>query len=49
MEEDFRNLDKVMAENAIAKADSILLDLGLSSDEIENAAGDFPFKRTSLS
>ena len=43
--EDFRNLDKVLAKHGIAKADRILLDLGLSSDEIETSGRGFSFQR----
>jgi 16S rRNA (cytosine1402-N4)-methyltransferase len=42
--EDFRNLDKVLATHKIAKVDCILFDLGLSSDEIEGSGRGFSFK-----
>ena len=43
--EDFRNLDKVLAEHKIAKVDRILFDLGLSSDEIEASGRGFSFQK----
>jgi 16S rRNA (cytosine1402-N4)-methyltransferase len=43
--EDFRNLDKVLIKYKIAKADCILLDLGISSDELENSGRGFSFQK----
>jgi 16S rRNA (cytosine1402-N4)-methyltransferase len=41
--EDFRNLDKVLGRYGISKVDCILLDLGLSSDELESSGRGFSF------
>jgi len=43
--EDFRNLDKVLGKHGIGKVDCILLDLGLSSDELETSGRGFSFLR----
>jgi len=43
--ENFRNLDKVLEKNAIVKVDLILLDLGISSDELDNSLRGFTFKK----
>jgi 16S rRNA (cytosine1402-N4)-methyltransferase len=43
--EDFRNLDKVLTKYGIEKVDRILLDLGLSSDEIESSGRGFSFQK----
>jgi 16S rRNA (cytosine1402-N4)-methyltransferase len=43
--EDFRNLNKVLATHKIIKVDRILFDLGLSSDEIEESGRGFSFKK----
>src|SRR6185369_4012730 len=42
---DFRNLDAVLASHGIAGADLVLLDLGLSSDELESSGRGFSFKK----
>lgn len=43
--EDYRNLDKVLDKNSIAGVDMILLDLGISSDELENSGRGFTFQQ----
>ncbi len=43
--ESFRNLDKVLEKHGITKVDRILLDLGLSSDELDNSGRGFSFQR----
>jgi 16S rRNA (cytosine1402-N4)-methyltransferase len=43
--QDFRNLDQALVANSIEKADAILLDLGLSSDEIETSGRGFTFQK----
>ena len=40
---DFRNLDKVLQKYGIEKVDAVLLDLGLSSDELESSGRGFSF------
>jgi len=41
--EDFRNLDVALDKNGLTKVDRILLDLGLSSDELETSGKGFTF------
>lgn len=41
--EDFRNLDKVLDKHAVDRVDRILLDLGISSDELDNSGRGFTF------
>jgi 16S rRNA (cytosine1402-N4)-methyltransferase len=43
--ENFRNLDKVLDKHGIEGVDRILLDLGISSDELENSGKGFSFQR----
>ncbi len=43
--ENFRNLDKALDKNGIDKVDMILLDLGISSDELDNSGRGFTFKK----
>ena len=43
--EDYRNLDKVLDKNQIQKVDFILLDLGVSSDELDNSGRGFTFQK----
>ncbi|MES2216388.1 MAG: 16S rRNA (cytosine(1402)-N(4))-methyltransferase RsmH [Patescibacteria group bacterium] len=43
--ESFRNLDKVLEKHNIEKVDRILLDLGLSSDELDNSGRGFTFQK----
>lgn len=42
---DYRNLDKVLDENGVARVDMILLDLGISSDELEHSGRGFTFQK----
>ncbi|MFA6404443.1 MAG: 16S rRNA (cytosine(1402)-N(4))-methyltransferase RsmH [Candidatus Paceibacterota bacterium] len=42
--EDFRNLDKVLDKNEIKNVDLILMDLGLSSDQLQDSMRGFSFQ-----
>ncbi len=43
--ENFRNLDSVLSKHYISKVDIILLDLGISSDELDNSNRGFTFQK----
>lgn len=43
IEQSFRNIDKALEKVGIAKVDAILLDLGISSDQIESSGRGFTF------
>lgn len=43
--ENFRNLDKVLAEAGVKKVDAVLFDLGISSDQIDGSGRGFSFSR----
>ncbi|MCX6715680.1 MAG: 16S rRNA (cytosine(1402)-N(4))-methyltransferase RsmH [Candidatus Taylorbacteria bacterium] len=43
--ENFRNIDKILAKHKIDKVDMILLDLGISSDELQNSGRGFSFQK----
>lgn len=45
VQENYRNIDKVLAEHDIDNVDMILLDLGISSDELDESGRGFSFKR----
>ena len=42
---DYRNIDKVLADLKVEKVDAILLDLGLSSDQLDVSGRGFTFRR----
>lgn len=42
-EANYRDLDKILAKHVIGKVDMILLDLGISSDELDNSGRGFTF------
>lgn len=44
-QENFRNLDKVLEKNRIQKANAILLDLGFSSNQMDDSGRGFSFQR----
>jgi 16S rRNA (cytosine1402-N4)-methyltransferase len=43
--ENFRNLDSILAKHNISGVDFILFDLGISSDELENSGRGFTFSK----
>lgn len=43
--ENFRNMDKVLAKHGLPRVDMILLDLGISSDELESSGRGFSFQK----
>ncbi len=43
--ENYRNLDKVLEQNGLKGVDLILLDLGISSDELDNYGRGFTFRK----
>ena len=43
--QDFRRLDEVLSKNGVERVDLILLDLGISSDELEDSGRGFSFMR----
>ena len=43
--ENYRNLDKVVEQNNLKGVDLILLDLGISSDELDNSGRGFTFRK----
>ena len=43
--ENFRNMDKVLTKIGVEKVDLILLDLGISSDELDNSGKGFTFQK----
>ena len=43
--ENYRNLDKVLKDLEIGKVDKIILDLGISSDQLDNSGRGFSFQK----
>lgn len=45
IQDNFANLPEILEKNNLGKADGLLLDLGISSDELENSGRGFSFRK----